>query len=367
MAHRELVVEVHRGLAEARHHLLVVRERRLDQLRAKLLAVGAEVLQVAGHERAVNLHQRVLPGEVHREGHEQPLQTGVDGERARGGVHARHVLRVFDLLQNDLVLVVPAVVVHELPRELDGRLRVVLVHERHVHVVEEVHELFRTRRAETHAGFLLQRLLDDHLQRRRVHEVVHVHRRERPRLAVQVFQGLLHERRLARARVAHEHAVVLVRDEPVEEETQARALDRWDEDVGESFAGVVPKRVDAIRPGRHLPRRVVHVVVEHQAAFGEEHVLPLRKPPLAELRAVVHRLVHEHRAAQRPHRRVDKLHLDDFLFRGRRAAHLLARDEPLQDLAHRARDVHGHQRHDRAEVPAAVLERLFHVPVEEFH
>ena len=41
-------------------------------------------------------------------------------------------------------LVKPAVVVHRLAHELDGALRVVLVHEGHVHVVHKVDQLLGT-------------------------------------------------------------------------------------------------------------------------------------------------------------------------------------------------------------------------------
>mmetsp|Transcript_21858 Transcript_21858/g.35398 ORF Transcript_21858/g.35398 Transcript_21858/m.35398 type:complete len:287 (+) Transcript_21858:6436-7296(+) len=243
----------------------------------------------------------VLAGHLHGEGDEVTLHARGDVERPRGGVHARHVLTVLHLLKHDLSFVIPPVVVNVLPRQLDGRLGVVLVHKGHVHVVEEVYQALGAGGTEAHAALLLQRLLDDDLQRRRVHEVVHVHRREGPILRVEVLQVFAHERRLAGPRVAHKHAVVLVGDERVKEVRQARGLHRGDEYVGEGVAGVVPEPFHLVVPRNHRAL-VVDVVVEHQPRLGEQHGLPLRCPPLAKLSAEVDHLVHHHRTAQRPHR-----------------------------------------------------------------
>ena len=91
------------------------------------------------------------------------LQARVDGERAGRGVHARHVLRLVDLLQRQLVAVVPVTVVEVLP---DERVRLhgeVLVDLGHVHVVDEVDHALRARRTVVAARFLLKRLLQNAL------------------------------------------------------------------------------------------------------------------------------------------------------------------------------------------------------------
>ena len=54
--------------------------------------------------------QAVLTREADGEYTEVSLQTRVDGERAGGGVHARHVLRVVYLLGDQLLTVVPVTV-----------------------------------------------------------------------------------------------------------------------------------------------------------------------------------------------------------------------------------------------------------------
>ena len=52
----------------------------------------------------------VLTREADGEHTEVPLQARVDGEATGGGVHARHVLRVVDLLRDQLLTVVPVTV-----------------------------------------------------------------------------------------------------------------------------------------------------------------------------------------------------------------------------------------------------------------
>mmetsp|Transcript_30311 Transcript_30311/g.36798 ORF Transcript_30311/g.36798 Transcript_30311/m.36798 type:complete len:280 (-) Transcript_30311:4309-5148(-) len=105
----KLVVEVNRSLPESGHNLVVVGQRTLDNLRSQLLAVIAEVLQVTVQERTVDLHQRVLPGEIHGQGHEQALQTRVDDERTGCGVHRGDVLSVVDVLLCQLGAVIPVI------------------------------------------------------------------------------------------------------------------------------------------------------------------------------------------------------------------------------------------------------------------
>eukprot|EP00982_Pelagococcus_subviridis_P002511 19187-Pelagococcus_subviridis.AAC.2 len=363
LAQVPLVVKLHRGGQKRVRDERVNLDRRVRERRRLFLDVVVKLHQVAVDDLRKHRSHRVLRRHLHREGHEVTLHARRDVERPRGGVHRRHVLAVEHLLEDDLVLVVPAAVVDVLTRELDGRLRVVLVHEGHVDVVEKVHEATRAGRAEAHAGLLLERLLQDDLQRGRVHEVVHVHRGEGPRLGVEVLQVFAHERGFSRARVSDEHAVVLVLDEAVQEIRQARAVHARHEDVRERLGRVVAVALNLIRPRRHL-RFVVNVVIEHQAALGVQHLLPLADPPLVELQAEVHHLVHEHRAAEGPHAREDELRLEELLVR-LLPADVLRRDDSLENLAHRARDVHRHERHDRPEVSPAVLQRLLQVAIEQ--
>ena len=49
-----------------------------------------------------------LTREAHCKDAEVPQQSWVDGEASRCGVHASHILHVVDLLQSQLVAVIPA-------------------------------------------------------------------------------------------------------------------------------------------------------------------------------------------------------------------------------------------------------------------
>ena len=253
--------------------------------------VGVEVAQVPVDDLREHASNHILGRYLHRERRKVPLHPWGDVERPCRWVHARHVLHVEHFFQHDFLFIVPTLVVDVLPGEFDGRLGVVLVHVRHVEVIEEVHHSLRARWAETNAALLLEGLFHDHLERGRVHEVVHVNRAEAPVFGIEPPERFPHQRRLTGTRVADEHAVVLVLDERREEVGQARGLHARDEDVGEGFRRVVPEPLNLLLPRPHLHRRRVHVVVKHQPFLGVEHVLPLADPPLAELRAEIDSLV----------------------------------------------------------------------------
>ena len=97
----------------------------------------------------------VLTREADGEHGEMSLQARVDGERAGGGVHARHVLCLGDFLQRQLRPVVPVVVVEVLANERVRLHGEVLVDFGHVHVVDEVDETSCTRRPEVTTSFFL--------------------------------------------------------------------------------------------------------------------------------------------------------------------------------------------------------------------
>ena len=63
---------------------------------------------------AVDGLEGVLPWEAHGKHTEVALQSRVDGEATSGGVHAGHVLHVVDLLEGQLLPVVPVLVVEVL-------------------------------------------------------------------------------------------------------------------------------------------------------------------------------------------------------------------------------------------------------------
>ena len=113
-------MELHRRRQEGVGDGAVQLDHRVRDFPAVFGDVGVERREMALDDLREHRANDVFARHLHRERHEVPLHARRDVERTGGGVHARHVLRVLDLLQHDLVLVVPAVVVHELPRELDG-------------------------------------------------------------------------------------------------------------------------------------------------------------------------------------------------------------------------------------------------------
>ncbi len=61
-----------------------------------------------GEDAVIDGLQGVHTREADGKDTEVPLESWVDGEAACGGVHAGHILDVVDLLQGELVSVVPA-------------------------------------------------------------------------------------------------------------------------------------------------------------------------------------------------------------------------------------------------------------------
>ncbi len=117
-----------------------------------------------GQDTAIDGVQGVRTREAESEHAEVPLQTCVYGKRPSSRVHAGHVLRVVNLLERELVTIVPVTVVEVLPDQSVRLHGEVLVYLGHVHIVNEVDEAFRARRSEITAGFLLQRFLQHALQ-----------------------------------------------------------------------------------------------------------------------------------------------------------------------------------------------------------
>ena len=110
-------------------------------------------------------------------------QPWVDGEAASRGVHGSHVpghwntpghlLCVVDIFQCELVPAIPVAIVHVLPDDgvRTGRPVAVHLHPQasrmivnylwHVHIIQEVHQPFVSRRTIVFARFLLKWLLKD--------------------------------------------------------------------------------------------------------------------------------------------------------------------------------------------------------------
>ncbi len=56
----------------------------------------------------LNVHTHRVTWETDCENAEVPLQSWVDGEATSSGVHAGHILHIVDLLQSQLVTIIPA-------------------------------------------------------------------------------------------------------------------------------------------------------------------------------------------------------------------------------------------------------------------
>ena len=151
---------------------------------------------------------------------EMPLQTGVDGETPRGGIHARHVLRVVDVLEGKLRAVVPMAVVEVLTDQSVWLYCEVLIYLRHIHVVNEIDETLGARRTVVTTRLLLQWLLQDSLQHFRgcVEVEWHIPNQE---LLLQAVEFVIHQDSLARTSVTNQHDGAATLDEKVHKESHS--------------------------------------------------------------------------------------------------------------------------------------------------
>mmetsp|Transcript_74192 Transcript_74192/g.176934 ORF Transcript_74192/g.176934 Transcript_74192/m.176934 type:complete len:776 (-) Transcript_74192:1206-3533(-) len=146
--------------------------------------------------------------------------------------------------------IVPTTGVHPLPQQLDGRLRVVLLLGRHVHVVDEQEALLSKGWAIRSLLALVQLAIDDILRL--------VCRRLRaegerddciPLFVEALQQFLLNDHRLASARQAGEQDVVFAGHQGLQQESAAHGISRGDHDLmSQSFLGDVEAH-DLLRPG----------------------------------------------------------------------------------------------------------------------
>mmetsp|Transcript_10037 Transcript_10037/g.27399 ORF Transcript_10037/g.27399 Transcript_10037/m.27399 type:complete len:345 (+) Transcript_10037:6589-7623(+) len=308
VAHGELIVEVDGSLAECGGHLVVEGEGSLQDLGGQLLHAFAEVLEVALQEGAVDLHEGVLPREVHRQSHEQPLQAGVDLERARGGVHARHVLRVVDVLLRQLVAVKPVAPAQVLSDEGDGHGGFVGIQLRHVQVVHKVDEGLCAWRTVVHACLLLQGRLQHLLERYDVREVVEADA-QRDDLLWQAGQLAFHKLRLPHARTSHKHNGLAQLHHHVQEVPQGAGFGRGHKHSGHGFAAIVVYVRHQLCPGLEFLCFRIHKVVVHCALARDLHSRPRLLEPLVKVAPVIDAIFLAQRASKRPDQSKNKVHL----------------------------------------------------------
>ena len=208
-----------------------------------------------------------LDGEREVEDVEPGLQALTDDAAATTGrAHRSHQLHVQNVAPRLLLPVVPATVVHPLPQQLQRRLAAEQVLLWHVQVVDEGHQLAASGRAQLVLRTPLQHALQDLLrdQRRRG-------RREVQRLCLVLVAGqqvelLLHQHRLARARVAHhQHVAPLVHERRQHVRVAHRVHRRHDDrrQVAADVTRRAPVAVHAVLPQLEVLGLGVHKVLVH--------------------------------------------------------------------------------------------------------
>ena len=123
-------------------------ESRSDNLIDTFLHLGHEpsLGHMLRHNALIDCLQGFHSGEAHSKHAKVALESRVDGEAASSGVHAGNILHIVDLLEGEFGPVIPVLVVQVLADECVGLHGAIGVHLRHVHVVNEVNQLFGARR-----------------------------------------------------------------------------------------------------------------------------------------------------------------------------------------------------------------------------
>ena len=280
----------------------------------RVVRLGGRRQELLGHA-AVHLHRRVNHGldalrEVAREPARDRQEPAVDA--AQDGLHARvgrwrdvqhvevpeearrHLLPpaagrrartnqrgVLDVLPEELLAVVEAPEVLELPQELDGRLRAVRLARGHVDVVHEEHDLFVRGRAELGLAFFLQLRLDQELRvvRRGLRREVDHHRHQV--LLLGVLREVIHDdHALAHARPAGQKQALVHLEAPLEQKRKPRRVDVGDEQLEVRRLGVVGKLLHQVVPGREPPFGLLGV--------GRDHVVVVQRVFVREVPEPVH-------------------------------------------------------------------------------
>lgn len=114
-----------------------------------------------GQDTLIDGPQSFSTGEVDCKHSKMALKPGVNGETAGRRVHAGDILDIANLLESQLLPIVPMLVVQVLLDKCVGLDCAIGVHSRHVHVIYEVNEFLAPRWAKVAASFLLKGLLHD--------------------------------------------------------------------------------------------------------------------------------------------------------------------------------------------------------------
>ena len=108
--------------------------------------------------------ERSLLRELDRTEEEVALQTGVDNEGTSCGIHRSHIHRALDLLDSELLSVIPVSIVLVLTDESDGTLSIILIESWHVQVIDEVDQLVLANWSIDFTSATLELLFEDGLE-----------------------------------------------------------------------------------------------------------------------------------------------------------------------------------------------------------
>lgn len=108
--------------------------------------------------------ERCLLWELNRTEEEVALQTWVDNEGTSCRIHRSYVHRALDLLDCELLSVVPVSIILVLADESDGTLCIILIESWHVQVIDEVNQLVLANWSIDFTSATLKLLFEDGLE-----------------------------------------------------------------------------------------------------------------------------------------------------------------------------------------------------------
>jgi hypothetical protein len=157
----ELIMEVGGSLSEVlgNSNIRVKLEGSLDHERNLFKNGSLESTEMLSQVSGVDGGQGGVLGHTDSKKPEMPLESGVDGEGTSIGIHGGDGLGTSDLHDQDLLLVIPMLVILVLSQESDSRLGIELVGTRHVKIIKEIDELILARGSVSGTSFLLYLLL----------------------------------------------------------------------------------------------------------------------------------------------------------------------------------------------------------------
>ena len=265
-----------------------------------------ERLEVALEECIVDGIQAFAARQFNGEHHVPTHQARVHQRASRGRIHRRDPLTVADILQRELIAIVPVLVVKVRTHQRYGCLRHVIIKLRHVQVVDKVNEPCLALRAIIDSRLLLERPLQNFLQRARVGVIVEGDGAEHV-VAVRFFLQLAklagHLLRFTSARFTYQHDRVATRQQDIAHEVNLNGFRRRHCNRRHLHAAVVFHHWHDLLPGLEALCFDIDIVIEHFTARRELDRLKLRFPPRTKLLLVVDVILSTKRGAEGPNHR----------------------------------------------------------------